>query len=536
MKNSYKLSLLKFLLLAIFIASSASLYTSCGSDNKSSNAPEEDVPEEDAPISSSSKTSKESKSSSSSTGKEVTEGAITEATNIDLSEYVPHTTGTVIDERNNQAYNTIKVGIYTWITNNINAKLTNLKSTCYAYNDKLCSKYGRLYMESQAADACPEGFNLPYASDWRFLINKGIELNLTYAGICEKRDTLECRGLDTTITYLTRDDSAFIFSIDEGLTVESTEANGFYSLHCVKTQSIVDEYSDLPKCEEESNFPYIYVIQKDTSYRCSNEEWIAVSSGYNKDCYTDEEGSKYVYNEDVLYTCKNEKWTKASIHDVDVQCTDEKINDEYILNNIRYACTDTGWYKLPYPESDIGLCLKSGLEKVAMTKDGIYYYCDTTGWRRAIKAEVFGYCDSTRAEDVITFNNQQYYCLRGEAWDIYSGSFAEKVGFCTGKNKGDTVISDGLVYGCNGRDWYLANNWNYLGDCDTEHVYDTVSIGRSFYFCNDNYIWQESPNFVFPDSSIHLCYKDLLDSMLTIEDHTYICTTTNKIYNWEKAP
>jgi len=79
--------------------------------------------------------------------------------------------GTLVDMRDAQRYNTVKIANQNWMAENLNYKADN--SSCY--NDKSeCKGFGRLYNWSAAKTACPAGWHLPTRSEWNTL--------LTYVG------------------------------------------------------------------------------------------------------------------------------------------------------------------------------------------------------------------------------------------------------------------------------------------------------------------------------------------------------------------
>ena len=83
--------------------------------------------------------------------------------------------GELVDDRDGQTYKTVKIGDRWWMAQNLNykraAKYKN--DYCYCYNNSKdkCDKFGRLYVWTAAADACPEGWHLPSTAEWKTLID-----------------------------------------------------------------------------------------------------------------------------------------------------------------------------------------------------------------------------------------------------------------------------------------------------------------------------------------------------------------------------
>ncbi|MBR4398963.1 MAG: hypothetical protein IKT05_07280 [Fibrobacter sp.] len=465
----------------LFILALSSLcLTACGGDSSGSTKPTGD----DELESSESNSGTKGRSSSSWAMSSATTVIDADAKDVRNTE---HSHDSEVDSATGTTYTTHSVGIYTWTEQNLNVKSSVARNTCYAYDDSKCNPYGRLYLSSNAEKVCPAGYTLPTVAEWKDLLQA--ELSKTdYAGICTKRDTLECTGIGDSVRYLANNGYAVLMDRSGLFETQMARDNEFYSLRCIRYRSIVERMADLPDCEENrfNNDSRIYVVDRDSSYYCSsNGKWYASNS--KGVCNEQEDGDKYLIK-GYVYICKNGSWRFTTIDDVDIKCTDDNRYEEYVVNDVRYACGDNGMTKLTYPATELGFCSPKIEGKIADLDSTTSYICKNFKWNTASFDDYHGTCDSTSYGKMVDHKDgKSYVCSQYKRNWREATSDDKEFGPCTSALKDSIRMTESHVYlTCSVNEWFLAKDDVVLGKCTGEREGEKILIRTTEYECHDN--------------------------------------------------
>lgn len=450
----------------------------------------------------------------------------------------------VKDTRSGKIYKTIKFGPYVWMAENVNDDARGTKSICYDEKSSNCKSYGRLYMDQNVYNACPEGFDVPSEEDFKYMTrfasditNEDFGFNPQMGGSCtETKGSLTCTNIGQAAEFLTSDGKFIRIKKNGGTSFEEIDLNGYYSLRCMKHSYFVETEKMLPTCTTETtnlndNF---FVADKKTNYTCKNGKWVNTK---DSECPYSENGRKYYYK-DSLYIC-NSSWELASMNDLDEPCT--KTNERTVqkLNGKNYICENKKWRLPNKTEEKIGFCTPQNtgtLDSILTKSDTSVYYCDATGWRKAVITDFIGKCDSSKYYVVKEYNDDSYVCRTTKQWSKLD-TVENKIGVCTPKLAGkmDSVITkkdstrNVKIYYCDTTAWRAALVSDIYGKCDSSKHYKIVKFSGDSYSCRQNNKWEILTKV---EQEIGLCTPNKKGTLDTTDSKQfYYCDSTG----WRNA-
>lgn len=525
----------KTLLASCGIAIAMALYA-CGDDESDFLSDRDDV---EAESSSSNSKGSGTKGSSSSveTIVDIKDGPISETDSIDLSEYGQD--DAVVDRDGGKVYNLMTSGIDVWTLENLDSKAAHPTSGCYDYADSLCRDYGRLYLDDDdAAELCPDGFEIPRAVDYRLLLESKDDYKPVYAGSCEieKNNMLACTGINDTAFYMTSDDSIVVVPKKGSWTVMRDDGR-LGSVRCIKRQSITDKKKNLRDCSDGYYGRTVYVIESDSSFECKAGEWLLIAG------YPCEDGETYLYRgrSDTLYVCSDNMWMVAGLKDIGRPCLNDNRHEVVLLSGMHYACSDSGWVALRYPATELGECYADLFGSVVKLDSNTTFICRNTGrWERATATDIYGLCMEELDGVIVKIDSTQYFCSvkRYESligfrftWDSDYENANSASGFCTDERFGDTTLYNDNYYRCTSNNmWQPLDNTMVLPKCDSTRWDTTAYVGRKEYLCN-RYAqkWQEVERELFNGQADSVsCSIEEFGNIYERGFRMYICKLNNK--------
>lgn len=294
------------------------------------------------------------------------------------------------------------------------------------------------------------------------------------------------------------------------------------------------------ECTEENQ----WMVQKvnGLSYICDDSEWRKPSVAESRlgICLADSIGKIGVAADSsntTEYYCDTTGWRPAVLTDSIGVCTEKrqwKVKKSY---GTGYVCENEDWRKLTEIEAVIGLCIPDSIKKMAFVKeDGRTkdYYCDTTGWRRAVLKDSIGACTKAKRWKEASNYGKNYLCYDG-SWRV-ADDLEESIGFCVPDIEGkvDSTEIDGYTeyYACNAPDgWRDALLSDMVPSCE-KGVYDSVYEFRDvMYVCSRSYeAWVQMSDL---EIALGICTFKKVGKIDTLKSTgvTYTCDSTG----WRKA-
>ena len=444
------------------------------------------------------------------------------------------------DSRTGETIETIQIGMYIWLTKNVNGSGWGSSSVCYDDDVENCDTYGKLFESWSAGTACPTGFDVPLKRDWKWLGNYSAKypttvdaLQLNYGGYCsDKSGLLDCKGLGDYGKYLAQDGIAVFSPKSASPAFEEEQTFTYYQLRCRTYTYIVESKKDLPVCDSISKeiLGPFYVVNEQTNYRCLGTRW---EDDFSESCNHVIKNTAVTIN-DTMYICKYNSWQVADISDARENCTAANDSTTMLFNGERYACEDSTWRKFTEVEKQLGYCrgkLKGTFDtlktKVDLTTKIQEYFCSDEGWRLAVMTDHVGECDSSRVYSTVNYHDVDYVC-RSDRWNQLS-SLEKELGICIPQRQGiiDSTES-GYFYICDAADWRRTVLTDFIGMCDSTRIDSVARHGGKGYLCKTDG-WSQLSAL---ENEIGVCIKDKVSGLAKTGDGVdYICTTSG----WTRA-
>ncbi|WP_163438637.1 FISUMP domain-containing protein [Fibrobacter succinogenes] len=444
------------------------------------------------------------------------------------------------DSRTGETIETIQIGMYIWLTKNVNSSGWSTSSVCYDDDSENCDTYGKLFESWSASTACPTGFDVPLKRDWKWLGNYSAKypttvdaLQLNYGGFCsDKSGSLECKGLGDYGKYLAQDGIAVFTPRSASPAFEEEQMFGYYQLRCRTYTYIVESKKDLPVCDSigKENLGPFYVVSERTNYRCLGTRW---EDDFSESCNHVVKNTAVTIN-DTMYICKYNSWQVADVSDARESCTAANDSTTMLFNGERYACEDGSWREFSDIEDRLGYCrgklkgtfgtIKTKVDSTTKTKE---YFCSDEGWRVAEMTDHVGECDSSRVYSTINYHDVDYVC-RNNRWNLLS-SLEKELGICIPQRQGiiDSTES-GYSYICDSADWRSTVLSDFIGMCDSARIDSVARHGGKGYLCKSNG-WSQLSSL---ENEIGVCTKGKVSGLAkTGEGVDYVCTTSG----WTRA-
>lgn len=230
------------------------------------------------------------------------------------------------------------------------------------------------------------------------------------------------------------------------------------------------------------------------------------------------------------YFCDSTGWRKATLIDSIGECTVAKQWEQKKSYGQNYICKSQKWTKPTLPEATIGLCTPDSIKKMGTaitTTDTTEYFCDSTGWRRAVLTDSIGKCTSARQWEQKKNYGKKYLC-KDSSWRKATAR-EDSIGFCIPSviGKIDSLKSSGSYdsYYCDSTGWRNTVLVDFHGNCDSTKFYKTIDYKGSSYVCRTTNSWTTLNS---TEKNIGVCAPKIYGKIDTVKSSgtSYICDST----------
>ena len=271
------------------------------------------------------------------------------------------------------------------------------------------------------------------------------------------------------------------------------------------------------------------------SYICDDSTWrkpSAIESAIGL-CNLDSLKKKGTYinkKESTDYICDSTGWRKTVLTDSIGTCTAKNQWALKINYDKKYVCDDSTWRKPTTIEDSIGLCTPDSLKKMKTLRtksDSTHYFCDTTGWRKAVLTDSIGQCVMDRQWEQKKNYGKNYIC-KDSSWRKATAR-EDSIGFCVPSKIGkiDSLKSYGSYdsYYCDSTGWRSTVLSDFHGNCDSTKFYKEIEYKGTTYVCRTTKKWD---TLFSTEKSLGICTPKIYGKIDTIKSSSssYICDST----------
>ena len=239
----------------------------------------------------------------------------------------------------------------------------------------------------------------------------------------------------------------------------------------------------------------------------------------------------YIDDDDTTgYICDSTGWRKTVLIDSIGTCTAKNQWALKINYGKKYICDDSTWRKPSTIEDSIGLCTPDSLKKMKTLKtksDSTHYFCDTTGWRKAVLIDSIGQCTKDRQWEQKKNYSKNYLC-RDSSWRKATAR-EDSIGFCIPSKNGkiDSLKSSSSYesYYCDSTSWRSTVLADFHGTCDSTKFYSTVEYKGSTYACRTTKSWTTLSS---TEKNLGVCTPKIYGKIDSLKSSgtSYICDST----------